>query len=143
MVIRKASAQWNGTLKEGTGKLEVGNARWSAPYSFETRFGAGEQGTNPEELIAAAHASCYSMALAATLEKSGFVAEAVNTTANVRLDTVEGGFAITEISLDVTAKVPGIDDTQFATIANEVKSNCPVSKALASVKINLTARLAS
>lgn len=141
MLIRKANAQWTGTLKEGSGKFEIGNNRWSAPYSFQSRFGEGEQGTNPEELIAAAHASCYSMALAATLEKSGFVATSVNTTASVRLDTVEGGFAITEITLDVTAKVPGIDDTQFATIADEVKNNCPVSKALASVKISLTARL--
>lgn len=141
MLIRKASAQWMGTLKEGSGKFEVGNGRWSAPYSFQTRFGEGEQGTNPEELIAAAHASCYSMALAATLEKSGFIAESVNTTANVRLDTIDNGFAITEIALNVMAKVPGIDDTQFATIADEVKLNCPVSKALASVKINLTANL--
>lgn len=141
MLIRKAHAQWNGTLKEGNGKFEVGNSRWSAPYSFQTRFGEGEQGTNPEELIAAAHASCFAMALAATLEQSGFVANAVNATANVRLDTVPGGFSITEITLDVTAKVPGIDAAQFAIIAEQVKTNCPVSKALASVKITLTARL--
>ncbi|MFA6036530.1 MAG: OsmC family protein [Legionellales bacterium] len=141
MLIRKAHAQWNGTLKEGHGKFEVGNSRWSAPYSFQTRFGEGEQGTNPEELIAAAHASCYAMALAATLEQAGFIATAVDATANVRLDTVPGGFAITEITLDVNAKVPGLDAAQFATIAEQVKTNCPVSKALASVKITLNARL--
>lgn len=141
MIIRKAAAQWHGGLKEGHGQFEVGDSRWSAPYSFQTRFGEGEQGTNPEELIAAAHASCYSMALAATLEKSGFIAQAINTTAKVRLDTVAGGFAITEISLDVNAKVPGIDAAQFALIAEQVKENCPVSKALASVEIKLHAQL--
>ncbi len=138
MVIRKANAIWEGTLKEGKGTFEVGQGAWSAPYSFQSRFGEGEHGTNPEELIAAAHASCFSMALAATLEQAGYVAHSVVTNARVRLDTVPGGFAITEITLDVIAKVPNISETQFLDIAQQVKLNCPVSKALSSVKITLT-----
>lgn len=140
MSIRTANARWEGTLKAGKGLFAL-HSGYSAPYSFQTRFGEGETGTNPEELIAAAHASCYAMALSAGLEKAGFPARLVETTASVHLDTQAGGFAITEIMLDVKADVPGIDNALFTQIAEETKMNCPVSKALASVKINLSAHL--
>jgi osmotically inducible protein OsmC len=136
MSIRTAQATWNGPLKTGTGTFKL-HSGWSAPYSFKTRFGEGETGTNPEELIAAAHASCYAMALSFMLEQAGFTVKAVNATASVHLDPLPaGGFAISEIVLDVNAEVPGIDEAQFMKIAQEAKENCPISKALASVKIS-------
>lgn len=140
MSINTAVAHWVGTLKTGQGNFELGSGLWSAPYSFKTRF-EGEQGTNPEELIAAAHASCYSMALSGALEQAGFPATSIETKAQVRLDKVPDGFAITEIVLDAKAVVPGIDDALFATIADATKTGCPVSRALSSVKITLNATL--
>jgi lipoyl-dependent peroxiredoxin len=141
MSINTAKALWDGTLKQGHGKFELGSKLWSAPYTFKSRF-EGAQGTNPEELIAAAHASCFSMALSGGLEHAGFPSESIETIATVKLDALSGGgFAITEILLDVKASVPGITEKQFAEIAEATKVNCPVSKALASVKITLTSFL--
>jgi osmotically inducible protein OsmC len=140
MPVRKASAEWNGTLREGKGTMNL--AAWQGPYSFASRF---EQagGTNPEELIAAAHAGCFSMALSAALGKAGFTPQRIATTASVTLDKVGEGFGITRIDLSTDASVPGIDDAKFQEIAAQAKANCPVSKALQSVEITLEARLSS
>ncbi len=140
MPTSTANATWTGGLKTGQGEFKLGTGLWSAPYSFKTRF-EGAAGTNPEELIAAAHASCYAMALSGALEQAGFSPTAINTTAKVHIDNVSGGFAITEILLDVKANVPGISEAQFASLAEQTKVGCPVSKALASVKISLSAEL--
>lgn len=138
MFVRTAKAHWAGTLKEGEGKFELGSGLWSSSYSFHTRFGEEKSGTNPEELLAAAHASCYAMALSFALEQAGHTAKDVTATATVNLGAVPGGFAITEILLDVKAQVPDIAEPLFLTIAQQAKVNCPISKALASVKITLT-----
>ncbi len=132
-----ASAAWKGTLKEGTGVMESTTKFFSKlPYTFTSRFVDGKGGTNPEELIAAAHAGCYSMALSADLEKAGYIAEQVDTTATV---TVDNG-TITTSQLVVKAKVPKISKEEFAKVAAGTKSNCPVSKAL-NVTISLEASL--
>ena len=142
MAIRTAKAQWDGTLKEGKGTMSLGSGAFQGPYSFASRFEQGT-GTNPEELIGAAHAGCFSMALAAALGKAGFTPRRVSTAASVHLDPVEGGFAITAIDLKTEAAVPGIDNTKFQEIADGAKKGCPVSKALAGAKINLDAKLVS
>ncbi len=141
MPVRKADAEWNGDLKSGKGRISVESTLFSnAAYSFGTRF-ENEKGTNPEELIAAAHAGCFSMALSAGLAKAGFPPKRVHTTAAVRLDKVGEGFGITKIDLTCQAEVPGIDDARFQQEANGAKSNCPVSKALSAVQISLDAKL--
>jgi len=138
---RKAEAVWNGGLREGEGTVRLGSGAFEGKYSFRTRF-EDEPGTNPEELIAAAHAACFSMALTAGLNRSGFQPSRVHTTASVALGKDEGGFAITRIDLDCEASVAGIDDAAFQAQAADAKANCPVSKALRGVgSINLTARL--
>jgi osmotically inducible protein OsmC len=127
---RSASAQWRGDLKKGKGDITTDSGVLSkSQYSFGTRFENG-LGTNPEELIAAAHAGCFSMALSMILGKADLTAERIDTKATVSLDQVEGGFAITAVHLDVKAKVPGADSTTFAKAANDAKSGCPVSKVL-------------
>jgi lipoyl-dependent peroxiredoxin len=127
---RTASAHWNGSGKEGNGHLTTQSAVLDAtPYSFNTRFG-DSKGTNPEELIAAAHAGCFTMALSFALGEAGFTPESLDTEATLTMDREDGGFAITAIHLDVKAKVPGIDEDQFAKIAAGAKANCPVSKVL-------------
>jgi lipoyl-dependent peroxiredoxin len=138
---RKASAVWTGGLKDGRGTIstETGVLK-ETQYSFGSRFESGI-GTNPEELIGAAHAGCFSMALSAGLEKAGHPAKRVHTTASVRLEKVGEGFGITKIDLDCEAEVPGIDDAGFQAEARKAKENCPVSKALAGVQISLNARL--
>lgn len=138
MPTRKAEAEWNGNLREGKGTVKVGS--FSAPYSFASRFESGN-GTNPEELIAAAHAGCFSMALSAGLAKAGHQPKRVHTTASVTVDKVGEGFGITKIELDCEASVPGIDEKTFQEQANGAKENCPVSKALKAVPITLKARL--
>lgn len=138
MPTRKAEAQWNGTLREGNGTIKAGN--FSAPYSFASRFESGN-GTNPEELIAAAHAGCFSMALSGGLTKAGHSPKRVHTTAAVTVDKVGEGFGITKIELNCEAEVPGIDDKTFQEQANGAKENCPVSKALKAVPITLKAKL--
>src|SRR3954468_14242453 len=125
---RKGSAQWKGGLKDGKGTVSTaGGMLKSTPYSFKTRF-EGEQGTNPEELIGAAHAGCFSMALSKILGDAGFTATKIETTATVSLDPKDGGFAITTSHLDLIATIPGIDDAKFQELAGKAKSGCPVSK---------------
>jgi lipoyl-dependent peroxiredoxin len=127
---RTASAHWNGSGKEGNGHLSTQSAVLDAtPYSFNTRFG-DSKGTNPEELIAAAHAGCFTMALSFALGEAGYTPESLDTEATLTMDREDGGFAITAIHLDVNAKVPGITEDQFAEIAAGAKANCPVSKVL-------------
>ncbi|MBT8083596.1 MAG: OsmC family protein [Woeseia sp.] len=127
---RKASAHWEGDLKKGNGTITSDSGVLSdTQYSFGTRFENGK-GTNPEELIAAAHAGCFSMALSMILGNAGFTADSIDTQATVSLDQVEGGFAITKVHLDVKARVPNADAKAFATAANDAKEGCPVSKLL-------------
>jgi osmotically inducible protein OsmC len=140
MIVRKASAEWQGNLKEGNGQLELGSGVYNGPYSFRSRFADGTE-TNPEELIAAAHAACYSMALAHGLSSAGHTANSVNTTAKVRLEQVGAGFSITLIELETEADVPGIDDATFQKAAEQTKHECPISKALAATPIMLKAKL--
>lgn len=127
---RKASAVWNGGLKDGKGTISTESGVLSdTQYSFSTRFEDGK-GTNPEELIAAAHAGCFSMALSGQLGQAGLTAQSINTTATVRLEKTDSGFAITSMHLEVKAKVPGADKQAFETAANNAKAGCPVSKVL-------------
>jgi osmotically inducible protein OsmC len=137
---RKASAVWTGGIKDGRGRISTDSGvLHDTPYSFSTRFENGA-GTNPEELIAAAHAGCFSMALAAQLGNAGLTAERISTTASVTLDKAGGGFAITAVHLDVSAQVPGADRNAFETAANNAKTGCPVSKVL-NAAITMDARL--
>lgn len=127
---RNASAVWNGGLKDGKGSISTDSGVLSnTQYSFSTRFEDGI-GTNPEELIAAAHAGCFSMALSGQLGKAGLTAEIIRTTASVSLDKTDDGFTITAVHLDVKAKVPGADQAAFETAANNAKAGCPVSRVL-------------
>ena len=125
---------------EGTGHMRLGSGAFDGAYDFRSRFGEGA-GTNPEELIGAAHAGCFSMALSGILTKAGHAPQSVRTTAKVHLEKQGEGFAITRIDLDTTAVVPGLDDAAFQGHADAAKKGCPVSKALAGVAIGLTARL--
>ena len=138
----KASAVWKGGLKDGNGSINSGSGTLSdTAYTFATRF-EGASGTNPEELIAAAHAGCFSMALSAGLGNAGLTPENVSTSATVTLDPVEGGFAVTKIHLDCTAKVPGASQEAFDEAANGAKTGCPISK-LMNAEITLNATLES
>jgi osmotically inducible protein OsmC len=140
-IVRKADAVWAGSVREGTGQVSLGSGAFAGPYSFKSRF-EGNAHTNPEELIGAAHAACFSMALSASLGAAGFTPAEIKTTAAVTLVQEGGGFTITRIDLTTRAKIPGIDAAQFATIAEGAKKNCPVSKALAGVAtIHLDAAL--
>ncbi len=140
MPVRKSEAQWNGTLRDGKGTMKLGSGAFSGEYSFKTRF-ENEPGTNPEELVGAAHAGCFSMALSSILEKGGFPPESIHTVAEVKLEKVGEGFEITHIQLRTEAKVPKIDKAAFLEKANMAKAGCPVSKALAATKIDLEATL--
>jgi osmotically inducible protein OsmC len=137
MAVRMSSAEWRGTLRKGSGTVKVGKNAWQGPYTFASRFESGE-GTNPEELIGAAHAGCYSMYLAALLSDAGFVPTRVATTATVHL---EEGPTIALIELATEAVVPGVSAETFQQLAERAKKECPVSKALAGPKISLTASL--
>jgi lipoyl-dependent peroxiredoxin len=140
-IVRKADAVWTGSVREGTGQVSLGSGAFSGPYSFKSRF-EGNAHTNPEELIGAAHAGCFSMALAAALGGAGFTPTEIKTTAAVTLTQDAAGFTITRIDLTTRAKIPGIAPDAFATIAAGAKQNCPVSKALAGVAtIHLDAAL--
>ena len=141
MPVRKANAVWEGGLKDGSGKVSLGSGAYEGRYSFGSRFEEAG-GTNPEELIGAAHAGCFSMALTAGLGRGGHSPKRVATTAKVHLEKVGEGFSITRIELDTEAEVPGIDDATFQDFANKAKEGCPVSKALAGTEITLNARLA-
>ncbi|PYK56017.1 MAG: peroxiredoxin [Verrucomicrobia bacterium] len=140
MATRTGSAVWEGTLKEGKGSMKLGSGAFEGPYSFSSRFEEGK-GTNPEELIGAAEASCFSMALSANLEKAGNPAKRVSTTATVKLEMAEGAPKITSIDLKTEGEVPGIDEAKFKDQAELTKKTCPVSVALAGTKINLEAKL--
>lgn len=140
MATRNGSAVWEGTLKGGKGTMKLGSGAYEGPYSFSSRFEEGT-GTNPEELIGAAEAGCFSMALSANLEKAGHPAKRISTTAKVKLEAVGGGPKITTIDLDVQAEVPGIDEAKFREQAEQTKKTCPVSVALAGTQINLNAKL--
>lgn len=143
-MIRKATAVWNGTGKEGKGSLtSTSGVLNTTPYSFAARFENedGKAGTNPEELIAAAHAGCFSMALSFQLSGAGFTPDELKTEALVKIEAVEGGFGITNITLKLEAKVPNISQEQFIELANAAKAGCPVSKALSAVEITLDAKL--
>jgi osmotically inducible protein OsmC len=141
MPTRKAEAEWKGNLAEGEGSLKVGSGAFSGPYSFKSRFEEGQSATNPEELIGAAHAGCFTMALTAALSRNRITATRIHTEAQVKLEKVGEAFSITQIDLATEAEIPGIDDATFQKYASDAKQNCPVSKALAATKINLTAKL--
>jgi osmotically inducible protein OsmC len=140
MPIRNAQAEWRGTLKDGHGKMQFGSGAYEGAYTFASRFEEGN-GTNPEELIAAAHAGCFSMSLASGLAKGGFPADRISTRCEVRLNKLEAGFRITRIILHTEADVPGIDLASFETQAEQAKAGCPISQALAGVQIELEAKL--
>ncbi|MDQ3906959.1 MAG: OsmC family protein [Acidobacteriota bacterium] len=139
---RKATARWQGALQGGSGTISTASGTLSdTQYSYSTRFENGV-GTNPEELIAAAHAGCFSMALSGQLGKENLTPESIETTATVTLEKVDAGFTVTEVHLDVTARVPGATPEQFETAAANAKIGCPVSRLL-STKISMDARLAN
>ena len=132
MPKRTAQARWNGSLQDGDGTMKMASRSYEGPYSFQSRFEEGD-GTNPEELIAAAHAGCFSMALSGELGRAGHNPETVETEATVHLEKVEQGFAIKKIVLRTRASVPGIEDSEFQQLAEAAKKGCPVSQALAAV----------
>jgi osmotically inducible protein OsmC len=143
MPKRTANARWNGSLTEGDGTMRMASGAYEGPYSFQSRFEEGD-GTNPEELIAAAHAGCFSMALSGELGRAGHDPESVETEAVVHLEKTDGGFAIKRIELNTRARVPGIDEDAFQRAAQAAKEGCPVSQALAAVEtIEVDARLES
>ncbi len=142
MPVRKADAVWNGTIKEGRGRVRLGSGAFEGQYSFGSRF-EERVGTNPEELIGAAHAGCYSMALSGGLTRAGLNPTSISTTAKVHIEKVGDGFAITKIELENETQVAGIDEAAFQEIAAKTKDGCPVSKALSAVEITLTAKLVS
>jgi osmotically inducible protein OsmC len=141
MLVRKATAVWEGGLKNGRGTMRLASGAFVGRYSFASRFEQGP-GTNPEELIGAAHAGCFSMALSLVLEQAGYKPERIDTTARVSIDKVPEGFKITTIELETEARVPGIDEKTFREKAEAAKRGCPVSAALTGVEIRLRARLA-
>ncbi len=142
MLKRQSEGIWEGTLKDGKGTMVIGGAGFEVDYSFPSRFENGS-GTNPEELIGAAHAGCFSMALSHLLEEAGFKPNKISTRAIVHLGRSESGFSIDKIELDTVAQVPGISAEQFTEQAEAAKTNCPVSRALAGVEITLKADLVS
>lgn len=140
MAVRNAEAVWEGALKEGKGVMKLGSGAFEGAFTWSSRYESAK-GTNPEELLGAAHAGCYSMALSSNLGKAGFVPQQIHTSAQVTIDLVDGHHRITHIHLQTEAKVPGIANERFQEIAEAVKQSCPVSVALAGVPTSLTARL--
>ena len=139
-MVRKASAVWKGSLKEGKGTISSDSGVLSnTPYSFSTRF-ENAKGTNPEELIAAAHAGCFTMALSAQLGNAGMTPESLETTASLTLDKLDAGWTVTKIHLDVMARIPGADKAAFDKAAQNAKAGCPISRLL-NAEITMTARL--
>ena len=141
MPTRKAEAEWEGNLAEGSGRLKVGSGAFEGPYSFKSRFEEGEAATNPEELLGAAHAGCFTMALTAQLSRAGIKPKRIHTEARVKLEKVGEAFTITQIELETEAEIPDVDDAAFQKYALDAKQNCPLSKALAATEINMTAKL--
>ena len=140
MGVSTASAKWNGTLKEGSGEMKF--TGYEGPFTFASRFEDGAE-TNPEELVGAANAGCFSMFLSALLSKENITATRIETTANVTLGTVDGAPTVTNIDLNCEAEIPGISEEDFQTHAAAAKANCPISKLLKGAEISLTAKLVS
>jgi lipoyl-dependent peroxiredoxin len=140
MPRRRAEARWDGSLQEGRGTMRMETGTYEGPYSFQSRFEEGD-GTNPEELIAAAHAGCFSMALSGELGRAGYEPESIETRATVHLDKANGGFRIGRIELDTKARVPGIESSELERQAEAAKEGCPVSQALAGTEISVRAEL--
>ncbi|MBN9556034.1 MAG: OsmC family protein [Alphaproteobacteria bacterium] len=140
MVKRISDAEWRGDLPAGSGTVKLGSGAFDGPYSYKSRFEDGS-GTNPEELLGAAHAACFSMALSLALSQAGHIPTRVHTRATVSFGPVPGGFAISRIDLETEGAVPGIDAATFQKFAEGAKAGCPVSKALTGVDIGLTAKL--
>jgi len=141
MPTRNAEAEWKGNLAEGGGRLKVGSGAFEGPYSFKSRFEEGQSATNPEELLGAAHAGCFTMALVAQLSRQRITPKRIKTDAKVTLEKVGDAFSITRIELETGADIPEIDDATFQKYALDAKQNCPVSKALAGTEISLKASL--
>ena len=141
MPVRRASAEWKGNLPQGTGTVSSETGAANGQYSFSSRFESGV-GTNPEELLGAAHAACYSMFLSNVLAKAGFNPESVRTEASVHLEKGDAGFSVVRIVLDAVARVPGIDPDVFQKHAEDAKANCPISKVVTGAQVQLNARLA-
>ena len=141
MPTRKAEAEWEGNLAEGSGRLKVGSGAFEGPYSFKSRFEEGQTATNPEELLGAAHAGCFTMALTAQLSRAGIKPKRIHTEARVKLEKVGEAFSITQIELETEAEIPDVDDAAFQKYALDAKQNCPLSKALAATQISMTAKL--
>lgn len=141
MALRTATAVWNGTLREGDGRMRFGGGAFEGAYTFASRFEEGE-GTNPEELIAAAHAGCFSMALSGELGRAGYDPETISTEARVSLAKGEAGFGINRVVLVTEASVPGIGEEEFQALAEAARKGCPVSRALAGTEILVEATLA-
>jgi osmotically inducible protein OsmC len=141
MPTRSSTAEWSGNLARGNGTMSLGSGAFAGSYSFASRFESGD-GTNPEELIAAAHAGCFSMALAGELSQAGHEPDSVKTTAEIHLDKDDGGYSITRSDLTTEVKVDGLDDEEFQKHADEAKRNCPVSRALGAIEVGLEAKLA-
>ena len=142
MAVRTAEAEWKGNLSRGSGQMKLGSGAFEGSFSFPSRFEDGP-GTNPEELIGAAHAGCFSMALSHMLSEAGHIPVLVHTKAKVHIDKVDEGFKITTIELQTEAKVPGINEETFQKTAEAAKEGCPVSQALAGTDIKLEAKLLS
>ncbi len=140
MAKRSAEAVWTGDLPTGGGEITLSSGAFKGPYTYKSRFEEGA-GTNPEELLGAAHAACFTMALSYALSQAGHVPTRVHTRATVTFGPVTGGFAISRIDLATEGEVPGVDDATFQALAAEAKANCPISKALAAVPIELKATL--
>ena len=141
MPTRKAEAEWEGNLAEGSGQLKVGSGAFEGPYSFKSRFEEGQAATNPEELLGASHAGCFTMALTAQLSRAGIKPKRIHTEARVKLEKVGEAFSITQIELETEAEIPDVDDATFQKYALDAKQNCPISKALAGTQISMTAKL--
>lgn len=140
MPVRKANAIWKGKIGDGEGTMSFGSGAFEGAFSVPSRFEDGK-GTNPEELIAAAHAGCFSMSLSAGLTRAGYTPESINTTAQVHIEKLEEGWRITLIELYTEAKAPDVEESEFLELAKSAKENCPVSQALSSTKITLEAKL--
>jgi len=140
MPVRTAEARWQRSLQDGSGTMRLGSGAFEGAYSFKSRMENGP-GTNPEELIGAAHAGCFSMAFANGLSQAGHQPQEIRTTASVHFDKTDQGWGITRIDLATDGNVPGIDEATFKRLADDAKKNCPVSKALAATPITLTATL--
>jgi osmotically inducible protein OsmC len=141
-VVRTAQASWSGTVPEGGGRIALGSGAFEGPFTLKARVGEGRQlGANPEELIGAGNAACFTMSLANLLSEEGHPPEDLQTTARVHLEQLESGFAITRIELSTVGRVDGIDEEEFARLAEQAKATCPVSRALAATEITVTAEL--